>query len=203
MWDKITVGQFQQLYDILIGQNFDHEFERQIKLLSCLDDRPVDYYEALPIGELKRECARTAFLSLEDMPVVKAPNELVIDGRRFRVIYEFNQLCAGQFIDVMTCAKNTEEHVLNLDKTLAAICLPMNGKKVGKYGDVPFSEVADLMLKVPIVHAQAIALFFYRAWDHFLKVIPGYLEKKRKKGKQLTEMEAIVQDLALTIDGVG
>lgn len=201
MWGKITVGQFQQLYDILIGQNFDHELERQVRLLSCLDGKPTDYYEAMPIGDLKKECARTAFLSLEDMPAVKPPRELTIEGHRFKVIYEFNKLCAGQFIDVMTSAKNTEEHVLNLDKTLAAICLPMNGKKVGKYGDVPFHEVADLMLKVPIVQAQAIALFFYRAWDHFLKVIPGYLEKKRKKGKELTVTEAIL--LATALHSVG
>jgi hypothetical protein len=122
MWDKITVGKFQQLYDIITGKNFDHELERQVHLLSCLDDKPTDYYEALPITKLKEECNRTAFLSVSDIPNVKPPHTVRVEGRSFKVLYDFRDLCAGQFIDAMSVAKTAEEHIMNLNRMLAIIC---------------------------------------------------------------------------------
>lgn len=203
MWDKITVGQFQQLYDIITGQNFDSELERRAHMLACLDGKPIDYYESLPIQKLKEECSRTDFLSAGDIPKVKPPRDISVGGKQFRVVYDFRDLCAGQFIDVMSIAKTPEEHIMNLNRTLAAICLPVEGKKAKPYGAIPFDEVADLMLQLPITQAQSIALFFYRAWEAFLKVIPGCLAKKEKKAKALTEMEIIVRDLALATGGDG
>lgn len=194
---------FQQLYDILNGQNFDHEFERQIKLLSVLDERDEEYYLNLPIFDLKKECARTEFLSVVDMPTVKPPAYVTIQGHKFRIIYDIRDLCAGQLIDVMTSAKEADEHILNLDKTLAAFCLPVVKGKLGTYGKtMPFMEVADLMAKLPIVEASAIADFFYRVWNSFLKTIPDFLAKINKT-RDLTEMEAITLAVALHADGDG
>jgi len=203
MWDKITVGQFQQLYDIITGQNFDSELERQAHLLACMDGKPFEHYEDMPIQKLKEECRRTAFLSVGDIPKVKPPRDISVGGKSFRVIYDFRDLCAGQFIDAMSIAKTPEEHILNLNRMLASISLPLEGKKVKPYGYIPFDEVAELMLQLPIAQAQSISLFFYRAWEAFLKAIPGCLEKKSRKGKPLTEMEIIVRDLALASVGAG
>jgi hypothetical protein len=202
-WDNITVGQFQQLYDIITGQNFDHELERGMHLLVCLEDKPVEYYEALPIKDLKDQCRQVAFLSVGEIPQVKTPQDINVGGQSFRVLYEFRDLCAGQFIDVMSIAKTPEEHILNLNRMLAAICLPVEGKKVQPYGKVPFDEVAELMLQLPIVQAQSIALFFYRVWNAFLNRIPACLEKKVKRGKELTEAEKVIQAIALATVGGG
>jgi hypothetical protein len=79
----------------------------------------------------------------------------------------------------------------------------VEGKKVKPYGAVPFDEVAELMLQVPIVQAQSIALFFFRAWVVFLKAIPGCLEKKMEKGKPLTKAETVVYQIALESVGAG
>jgi hypothetical protein len=202
-WEDITVGQFQQLYDIITGQNFDHELERQAHLLACMEGKPIEHYESMPIHKLKEEAQKTAFLSVADIPNVPAPREVTIAGHKFRVLYDFRDLCAGQFIDVMSIAKTPEEHIMNLNRMLAAFCLPLEGKKVLPYGKVPFDDVADLMLQLPIVQAQSIALFFYRAWERFLKAIPGCLEKKLKKGKELTETEALIHQIALESGGAG
>jgi len=185
MWETITVGKFQQLYDIIQGQNFDSELDRQVHLLSCLDERPVAYYEAMRVQDLLQEVKRTAFLHTGDIPQVEPKRYLRVGGKVFRPVYDFRDLCAGQFIDAMSIAKTPEEHVLNLNHMLAAICLPakrgMLGRKTLRYGDVPFDEVAEAMLEANILEAQAIALFFYRAWTDFLKSMPGYLERKKVK----------------------
>lgn len=209
MWDKITVGKFQQLYDIITGQAFEHELERKIHLLACLDGKSVDHFEEMPLNMVRDECQRVAFLSLADIPKVPTPRILVVNGYRFKPVYDFRDLCAGQFVDVLTIAKTQEEHILNLNRMLAVICLPMRkrgifgGYRVEKYGAMNFEEVADIMLQAPIVEAQAIALFFYRAWSHFLKVIPGCLDRKERQGKVLTEMEAAIRALALVANGGG
>lgn len=203
MWEKITVGMFQELYDIITGHNFEHELERKIRLLSCLDGKPIDYFEQLPLRELQAEIKRVDFLSTEDIPTVPAPCLIEIAGQRFKVIYEFKDLSSGQFIDAITSAKEKDEYIMNLDKTLAAICVPINGKKLGRYGDVPYDEVCDLMKQLPILQANAIALFFCQVWNSFLEAIPDSLAKKKRKGKELTEMEAIVLAAAFHNDGDG
>jgi hypothetical protein len=203
MWDNITVGQFQQLYDIINGHNFDHELERQIHLLSCLEGKPVEYYESLPVKTLQDECKRTAFLSVGDIPTVKPPVKVSAGGRMFKVVYEFRDLCAGQFIDAMSIAKTPEEHIMNLNRMLAVFCLPMEGKKVLPYGAVPFDEVAGLMLQLPVVEAQSMALFFYHVWNAFLSRIPACLEGKVKKGNKLAEAETVILQIALATGGGG
>lgn len=105
-----------------------------------------------------------------------------MDDRRYKVLYEFTKLTAGQFIDALNETKDQGEHIMRLNRILAAISVPV-GKK---YGDVPLDEVAEDMLKVGIMEAQAISLFFCEVWNNFLKGIPTYLAKrvrKRKKGE--------------------
>lgn len=188
MWDKITVGKFQQLHDIIAGQ-YSNALEKQLHLLACLEDKDPEYFETLPIQKYQEVAHKTDFLSIGDIPAVKAPRELVVDGTRYRVLYEFTMLTAGQFIDALNETKDQAEHIMRLHRILAAISVPV-GKK---YGDVPFDEVADAMLQVGILEAQAISLFFCAVWNKFLSDIPTYLAKrvrKQKKGqnwKQLAE----------------
>lgn len=209
MWDNITVGKYQQIYDILQGQNFEHAVDRQIQLLACLDDRPAEYYEGLPLQELLRDhVPRVSFLTDEPPVVPDPPKYLHANGRRYKVVYDFRDLSAGQFIDMMSVAKTPEEIVMSVNKLLAVLCLPvekgwLKKAKTRQYGYIPFDDVADDMLQVPISEALAVAGFFSEAWNRFLKVIPGFLERKMKKGKQLTETEKLVQQVALAYGGGG
>lgn len=202
MWDKVTVAQFQQLYDIQQG-NFELEIERQVHLLSCLDGKPVEYYESMLLTDLIKECERTRFLSAGDVPKVPTPKIITVNGREYKPLYEFRDVAAGQFIDVLSVAKTPDEHILNLHRMLAAICRSVKDKKVQPYGAIPFDDVADDMSSLPITEALAISDFFSKAWNRFLKVIPGFLEKKMRKGKTLTEIEQIIHGLALVSGGDG
>jgi hypothetical protein len=209
MWDKITVGKYQQLYDIIHCQNFEHVVDRQIHLLSCLDGKPVEYYEALPFTQLQRDyLPRVAFLSDQPPTATTPPRYLRVAGKRFKVLYDFRDFCAGQFIDVMSIAKTPEELVMNVNKLLAAICLPvekgwLKTAKTRQYGYIPFDDVADYMLEVNICDAMAVAGFFFAAWKTFLEVIPGFLEKKKARGKTLTATEQLVMETALVSAGGG
>ncbi|GEP95559.1 hypothetical protein [Chitinophaga cymbidii] len=180
MWDKITVGKFQQLHDIIAGQSFENELDKRLHLLACLEDKEPQHYEDMPLPRFMEEVKKTHFLSVSDIPSVKAKRELVIDGAKYRVLYDFRDLTAGQFIDAINETKNKDEHVQKLHRILAAISVP-EGKK---YGDMPFDDVADAMLEVGILDAQAIALFFCDLWSRFLKDIPVYLAKRVRKAKK-------------------
>lgn len=180
MWDKITVGKFQQLHDIIAGQAFENELDKRLHLLACLEDKEPDHYESMPIPKFLEAAKKINFLSVDDIPAVKAPRTLNINGVAYRVLYDFRDLTAGQFIDATNETKNQEEHVMKLNRILAAISLP-EGKK---YGEVPFDDVAEAMLNAGILEAQAISLFFWEVWNRFLKGIPAYLAKRVKKSKK-------------------
>jgi hypothetical protein len=210
MWANITVGKYQQIYDILQGQNFEHAVDRQIQLLACLDDRPAEYYEGLPLQELLRDhVPRVSFLTDEPPVVPNPPKYLHANGRRYKVVYDFRDLCAGQFIDMMSIAKTPEEIVMDVNKLLAVLCLPvekgwLKKAKTRQYGYIPFDEVADDMLQVPICEAMAVAGFFSEAWNRFLEVIPGYLRRRTQRtAKMPTETEMVIYEIALAHAGGG
>ncbi|WP_212005758.1 hypothetical protein [Chitinophaga sp. HK235] len=182
MWDKITVRKYQELYGIISADDFEHEIDRSIHLLSCLFDKPVEHYESMPMPELKQETKRLAFLDTKDLPVSAAPRYFTVNGRRYQPLYDFRNLVAGQFIDAITCAKEPGEFISNLHRMLAAISRPTKrtwrGRKVLPYGATPFDQVAEDMLDLPIVQANAAAVFFCKLWSSFLTGMPAYLEQK-------------------------
>lgn len=182
MWNNITLGQFQQLTDIIQGQNFDHEIERSVKLLSCLYELPEDHYTEMQLNDLKAEIAKLDFLFADQLPVTNPPKYIEANGRRYKPLYVFTDVTAGQFIDCMGVAKDREQFVYNMHRLLAALCVPVRrnwtGKwQRGKYGDIPFDQVAEDMLQLPVITANSIALFFWTAWTNFLEATPGYSAK--------------------------
>lgn len=190
MWHNITLGKFQQLTDIVQGQNFDHEIERSVKLLACLFDRPEAEYEAMPLRDLVAETEKLSFLFNEQVPVTDPPKRITVNGRMYKPLYEFTDVTAGQFIDCMGATKDREELVYKMHLVLASLCVPCRGNWLGRwtpgsYGDVPFHQVADDMLQVPIITANSISLFFWTVWIGFLKATPGFSEKMMKKATKV------------------
>ncbi|HWV64358.1 hypothetical protein [Chitinophaga sp.] len=197
MWSKITVGKFQELYDILHIQQFDSDIERRISLLSCVDGKPIEHYENLSFDQLREELKKIDFLSTGEMPQVKPARYFKVGGKRFKVIYEFKHLKAGQFIDVLNAAKGVDEQVPNLHLTLAAICLEVKRnmffkENILKYGSTEFDQVAELMKRLPFVLAQATALFFYQVWERFLSSMPAYSKEMKARKKIPTGLEAVL-----------
>jgi hypothetical protein len=205
MWNKLTVAQYQAVYAIITDQSFENEVDRQIHLLSCLFGQSVEHYEAMLFTALQKEIERTRFLNTKSIPSVKPPRFIKINGRVYQPVYDFRYLAAGQFIDAVTCVKDITEQIPNMHRMLAAICRPITrgvlGNKIGKYGDVPFTQVAEDMKEVPFLQAYAIAVFFWNVWETFLQGMPDFLEKREKK-KQKGRREAIqAQDSQSAGDG--
>lgn len=179
MWDKITLGKFQQLTDIIQGQNFDHEIERSVRLLACLHGKSEEHYNSMRLDKLKAEIATLDFLFTDQLPVTDLPKFIDVNDRRYQPMYVFTKVTAGQFIDCMSAIKDQSQLSYNIHRLLASLCIPRRRNWIGewvtgKYGDVPYDQVADDMLSVPVITANSIALFFWTAWGNFLEATLGY-----------------------------
>jgi hypothetical protein len=164
MWRQLTVGKFQQLYDIITGQDYVHEIERQIQLLACLDGKPASFYEGLPLVVLQEECQRTAFLFADEIKA--SPVKYIkADGREFKVMYNASEPATGMDMETFSFVKiDIIQHMHNI---LAAICVPVERTWYGRrkmlpYGSIPHYKVAEMMLKAPVSSAHAAVLFFYQ-----------------------------------------
>lgn len=180
-WNNLTVRQFQGLSEIA-QQPFDHEIERSCALLASLDGLPVEHYEGMPLDELKAQLPRLAFLHTGEIPAVPTPKFIKAGGRTYRVVYDFQALTAGQFIDVITATREASDQVRNLHLTMAALCVPTKwrlGRRVTlEYGAEPYTEVAERMLDASLLEVQAVGNFFFQLWQDFLTSMPGFLKKK-------------------------
>lgn len=182
MWDKITVGKYQELYAIMTDESFENEVDRQVHLLSCMYGHTVVYYEGMRLTDLLEEVKKIAFLSTVEIPKVKPSRYLVAGKHKFKPVYDFRDLAAGQFIDSLSAAKDKEDYVYNLHRLLASISRATkrtwHGRKAQSYCAVPFEQVAELMKQVPIIEANATALFFWNVWEAFCLSMPDFLKQK-------------------------
>ena len=204
MWDKITVGKYQELYEIITDPGYEHEIDRDIQLLCCMFDKPTEHYENMLFTDLQQEVKKLSFLHTQEPPAANPSRYFTVKGKTFRVIYDFRDLAAGQFIDVMSSAKEPQEFIINLHRLLAAICRgtkrTWRGRRMLEYGAVPFDQVAEAMKHLPIMQANATAVFFYQLWTAFLKSIPDYLESQ---SNQIATERRQLWTQVLVLAGVG
>ncbi|ASZ14518.1 hypothetical protein KTO58_01215 [Chitinophaga pendula] len=201
MWDKVTLGMFQALDDIRNSPNFESEIERDINILACYTGKPIHHYEVMHLTDLRRELHKIRFLS-EDMPVSKPSKYLKANGRTYKVVYDFRELRAGQYIDAMSFGKDRGAMVQEMHNILASICLPVRKSLVkGRnrpqiYGSIPHNIVAEDMRAVNFQEAYGVALFFYQLWTEFYQSTQGCFPQLLMKAmnlslEQMQRLEAV------------
>ncbi|WP_145671279.1 hypothetical protein [Chitinophaga polysaccharea] len=192
------------MYEIITDTGFDHEIDRDIQLLCCLEGKQTEHYENMLLSDLQQEIKKIAFLHGAEIPSVKPSRYFTVTGRTYKVLYDFRDLVAGQFIDAMACAKEPAEFITNMHRMLAAICRgtkrTWRGRTVLDYGAIPFEQVSEAMKQLPIVQAHATALFFCQLWAAFLKGIPDYLTQNRQT---MAKEEHLMWTQALAVAGGG
>lgn len=148
---EITIRQFTELRDV----KEDNPARRMIKMLSILLDKREEEVRKIPINTLRK--IDLSFLSKD--PEGKLPGSFRLKGKRYRPVLDLTRMDAGQYIDLVTYAKDPDE---NLHEIIALMC----------HGKDQVQARADLFYQhMPVSIAYPLGVFFCKAWTHFTRGI--------------------------------
>lgn len=188
MWDKITVGQFQAIYQIAKGDLDDTD--KACGLISIIYGMTPAQVDDLPITKFNELAAATAqILDIKEMP--GRPQRFIkANGKKYGIIYDISKLKHRQYVESTHWATDTIE---NIHLIMASIVQPVNWfGKWGKNEAANHSKVAEDMLKAKITDVYHSCVFFCELYMNYMRSItPIQVIRMEKQGinrEQATEL---------------
>jgi hypothetical protein len=202
-WDGITVGQFQDLYPVLVSES--KLVERVPALISVLSGLPLQDVMKIKIEEYRKISKALSFLDTLDT-LTDVRDSFKVDGDRYSVDTNISNMCGAQYMDFMhflgECKGDNNLVMQNLHNLLSCVVIKDERKRWGyKRGEYDGSkiEVTRKLIKdkMPISLAFPIAVFFWNLWQESTKNIQGF------GNNQLTKAEDLIKEVGKDLEGFG
>jgi hypothetical protein len=174
-WKDISIRKFIRVNEV-VHTEYEQPLDQQIALIAAVTDMPEAEILRLERTELQEMVEALSFLNSVDSISTKWPKWFMIRGRLFKPVQKLDKLTAGQYIDLMSFAKEPME---NLHKVLATLSLPCKWFRAQKYDGSRHKELSDFFYEhLTMDIAYPIALFFCNLWQAFMPTILTFLEKE-------------------------
>lgn len=183
-WQEITVKEAFTTQIILSNEFYepDEKFEHIILLLSDLTKQELIN---MPIAEYTK-CVNAVLFTMKEPEKVPITKELVINGEKFDVDINLNNVGTGQYYAAQNILKSDDEFFLKQKKILGVYIRP-KGKEWGEFDYDENVEFIYNNLRGDI--GMTYGVFFYRIANKYMKASQSYLEKmKREEMKHLKNM---------------
>lgn len=167
-YNEITVGQFQDIYKIL-SQPADTESdltEREIQLIAAISGKTDTEINNMRVTDMRALSAKlTWVLDIDSMEKKPLKPFLILNGKRYEVLYNIDKITGGQFIDLTRFTRNPADNMANLHNIIACLCLPTQKTWVGRRtlpynGDLHPAIAKAIQDSVMIADVYPMALFF-------------------------------------------
>ena len=148
-WSKITVGQYQQIYPILLEDKWTR-LDKLTKVISIVTGKTEDEVDSMPMNALKD------YEDIFTMPKEGKPlGNIKVNGRMYRLVWDVQKLPAARYIEGKTFSQ--EGIIPNLHSIMASCVMPQKrflwGWRDAKYDASKHAEYAKDMKDVPFVFA--------------------------------------------------
>lgn len=187
-WKDITIGQFIEAWQVQQMQ-FDDELDRNLAMAAAITGNSASDLKQMGYDDLVQLFRDIQFVAYPEQMDKRFPKLFSIKGRMFRPTRKFNKLSAGQFIDLTSFIKKSDEIIPNLHKILATLCLPfrygvrfqtsprIRAKWFYWYDGAKHEQLSELLYdNLTMDIAYPIAVFFCNLWAGFTPHIVRYLE---------------------------
>ena len=202
-WDGITVGQFQDLYPVLVSES--KLVERVPALISVLSGLPLQDVMKIKIEEYRKISKALSFLDTLDT-LTDVRDSFKVDGDRYSVDTSISNMCGAQYMDFMhflgECKGDNNLVMQNLHNLLSCVVIKDERKRWGyKRGEYDGSKIETtrklIKDKMPISLAFPIAVFFWNLWQESTKNIQDF------GSNQLTKAEDLIKEVGKDLEGFG
>lgn len=183
-YKDLTIAKYQEL--LSMDWESMEELERQVSLISVLDDKDEEEILNLPLTEYTKLAAQTEFLLKEPEVKKRKPNKVKINGREYDIVKEVKDMTAGQYIDYQQYLALNDINKF-LPNILSCFIIP-KGKKYGEYN---IDDAINDIKCMSVEEALSIASFFMRKFRTSIEGILLYLRWNLKMVKRKTKDETV------------
>jgi hypothetical protein len=158
-WKNLTVAHYQALYPISRDKELTDE-DRSVKIISALYGLTEAQIDDLPMKEFKSMLRESNFL-LDPIPSVKPVKYLSGKKRKYKILYDINDLPFARYAEIKTFRGSTEEDlILNLHKIVTSMVMPVKFFKVQKYNAANHADYASDIQDAKFIDVFNICVFF-------------------------------------------
>ena len=203
MWEKITVWQYQQIYNVLNSKDKnDTDLDISVRLVAIVNNMTEMQIDSLPLNEYAELSKSIAFLN---EPINGKPVKFIRTSSttRYRINYDVSKMPFARYIESKVFSENLYG---NLHKLAATMVIPQK-RKLGFWVDLPYDasrhqEYANDMLEAKFVDVYHSLVFFYQLYRNWIEVSQDYMVNKLTKvGMKEQEATEVVVSLLNILDG--
>lgn len=184
-WNQVNLKQLIELDIIFRDESINKEFApdivRSCYVLSVLTGKPYDYFESIPVSEVRSMMSKVAFI--HTYPSEKSIQYFNCAGIRWKVNYSVNSMSAGEMIDHYELTKDPGKLLENSVKLMAMYCRPYRlyffKRKMSK------ERKQELLSKCPVSVVYPLTLFFCSLYPSLLEATRDYLNQQTKEMESL------------------
>lgn len=181
-WTEITIGQFNELQQIL-SADIPEDY-RTLNCISLLTNESTEFIGSLPLTKFQILCNQLNFITLT-IPKVKHKTLYIINGRKYNLRCDVSQISTAQYIDYQSYIKEND-----IIKLLSLWLIP-EGHSYNDGYDIQrvMMDCNDMLF----IDANAVGFFLRLQLAAYILILKDSSKKKMKKTKrskkEITEME--------------
>lgn len=197
-WNKITVGQYQQIYPILLEDKWTR-LDKLTKVISIITGKSEEEVDSMPLNALKE------YDDIFNMPDVGKPISYIkVNGRHYRLCWDIQKLPAARYIEGKTFS---QEGIINNLHMIMASCVIPSRKVLWFYRDMKYdaskhSEYANDMKDVPFVFAYNACVFFCKVFVNWTSYFLSSSEQELKGAMTKDQVITLKKSFSDIMDGL-
>jgi hypothetical protein len=189
-WNSITIQDYQLIYGIINDANIN-DFEKEVKLISIINEIPESDIDAMPLEDFKKLKPSLDFLHTGTIEG-KLQKYVKANGKKYMMSLDAFKLTYGQYVDITTFMAGENAMVENLHLIIASLSMPVKTNWYGKetvlpYGSHDHNLIAQDMLSSNFANCYHTSVFFLKLINGLIKAIGVYSVKQILKDKRITK----------------
>ncbi len=203
MWEKISVWQYQQIYNVLNSKDKnDTDLDINVRLVAIVNNLTEMQVDSLPLNEYAELSKSITFLN---QPIKGKPVKFIniSYNKAYRVNYDISKMPFARYIE---SKEFSEDLYGNLHKLAATMVIPQK-RYFGMLFDIDYDaskhqEYANDMLEAKFIDVYHSLVFFYQVYRNWIEVSQDYMANKlTKEGMKGQEATGVVVNLLNILDG--
>ena len=203
MWEKISVWQYQQIYNVLNSKDKnDTDLDINVRLMAIVNNMTEMQIDSLPLNKYAELKETISFLN---EPIKGKPVKFISssNNKRYRINYDVSKMPFARYIESKVFS---EDLYGNMHKLAATMVIPQK-RKLGFWVDLPYDasshqEYANDMLEAKFVDVYHSLVFFYQLYRNWIEVSQDYMANRLiKAGMKKAEAKEVVANLLNILDG--
>lgn len=200
-YSEMSIEKYYELRD-----NMSEELEPldfQVRMISILSDMSEDDVLNLPLDKYAEYVVDMSFIDELPKPRNMFSSTLKINGVKYKLLKDVNNMTAGQYIDFQSYLDNK----LGVEYILSTILIP-EGKSYGEYDVAPVIE--DIRKYLDIQTAVSIRFFFQKKLlntiKRFLICLDWMMRNKKLPQEQQEQMRMVrkeIRQMLSSLNGSG